>query len=68
VLRECLTRCHKFGFYLIGHAHDEGMALVRKGDNRLTLAAMIELFKEPIEWAPGMPLGAAGWVGQFYRK
>jgi hypothetical protein len=68
VLKVYLTRLHKAGFKIVGHSHDEGMALCRLGDDRFTLARMLEIMKEPIEWAPGLPLGATGWHGQFYRK
>ena len=68
ILKVGLTRLHKEGYYLVGHAHDEGMALARTGDNRFTVEGMNALFKEPIEWAPGLPLGANGWAGAYYRK
>lgn len=68
VLREGLSRLHKLGFYLIGHAHDEAMAMQRKGENYYTKQLMCETMKQPIAWAPGLPLGAAGWTGAFYRK
>lgn len=63
-----LMRLHEDGFYLIGHAHDEGMTEHDEGENYHTLERMRELFIEPVDWAPGFPLGAAGWTGQFYRK
>lgn len=63
-----LQRLHEAGFRLVGHAHDEGMALVKEGDNYYTLELMRELMTKPIDWAPGFPLAAAGWEGAFYRK
>lgn len=63
-----LERLHDAGFKIVSHAHDEGMAEVPDGDNYYTLDLMRELMTAPIEWAPGFPLNAAGWTGQFYRK
>lgn len=63
-----LRRLHKAGFNLIGHAYDEGVALVKDGDNYHTLERMREVWIEPIDWAPDFPLNAAGWQGSFYRK
>lgn len=68
ILKVGLQRLHKAGFYIIGHSHDEAIAMQRIGDNRFTLDLMKELFKAPIEWAPGFPLGASAWQGKFYRK
>jgi DNA polymerase len=68
VLALGLKRCHKAGFNIRLHVHDEIVAIQRKGENRLTPAYMVELMTAPIEWAPGIPLGAAGGTMQFYRK
>lgn len=68
VLMVKLRRMKQAGFDINFHAHDEGGAIVRKGENRLTLDRLLGVFKEPIDWAPGLPLGAAGWTGEFYRK
>ena len=61
-------RADEEGFNLIGHAHDELMTEQDDGENYHTLEYLRELFVEPVDWAPGFPLGAAGWTGQFYRK
>lgn len=63
-----LMRAHKAGFKLVGHAHDEGIARGRKGDNKFTYQYLCELLAEAIDWAKGLPLGAAGWAGIYYRK
>ena len=63
-----LMRAHKAGFKLVGHAHDEAIARVRRGDNRFTWQYLCDVLKEAIQWAPKLPLGAAGWGGIYYRK
>lgn len=68
ILMVGLKRLHDDGFNLVGHAHDEGMAITRPKDNFYNWERMRELMIIPIGWAPGFPLGAAGWDGQFYRK
>lgn len=68
VLATGLRRCHKVGFNLVLHVHDEIVALQKRGENRLTPAYMIELMTAPIAWAQGLPLNAAGGTMKFYRK
>lgn len=68
ILREGIMRAIKFGFNVIGHVHDEIICQQRKGDNRLTLAELIDCMTREIKWAKDLPLGAAGFTGTFYRK
>jgi Casjensviridae DNA polymerase len=68
VLREKLMRMKQENFKIVMHSHDEGGAEGRKNANRLNLQLVLDIFKEPISWAPGLPLGASGWAGAFYRK
>lgn len=68
VLCEGLMRAHKRGFDLRGHVHDEIIALRSIGDPRYSWEALRECMIAPIKWAPGLPLGGAGWHGSFYRK
>lgn len=68
ILKVGLMRLHEAGFDLRGHSHDEGIVLQRIGDNRFTFELMKEIYKKPIEWAPGFPLDASGWQGAYYRK
>lgn len=68
VLAVGMRRCHKAGFNLRLHVHDELGAVQRRGDNRYTPAYMVECMTQPIAWAPNMPLKAAGGVYRFYRK
>lgn len=51
------------------HIHDE---LVNEtdieADDDVVLGFVMKCMTSPISWAPGLPLGAAGFVGDFYRK
>lgn len=68
VLAVKLTAMDGAGFNLVAHVHDEAIALENVKSNFYSLERMVAKMKDPIEWAPGLPLGAAGWEGTFYRK
>jgi DNA polymerase bacteriophage-type len=68
VLKAGLLAAKNYGFNICGHVHDEIITLQRKGDNQFTLAALIDCMKAELDWAPGLPLGAAGYAAPFYRK
>lgn len=68
VLAVGIRRAHDKGFDIRGHVHDEIITLRKKGDERYNLEALRRCMTRPIKWAPGLPLGGAGWVGRFYKK
>lgn len=68
ILREGLMRAKRFGFTIIGHVHDEIICEETIGDTRYTLENLRLCMTKAIRWAVGMPLGAAGFEGLFYRK
>jgi len=73
IARDCLSvninRLEEQGYDIVFHVHDEVVI-----DCQLTTDANTELSKvcniisQPIEWAPGLPLNADGWVGDYYTK
>lgn len=63
-----LYRAHQFGFPIVGSVHDEIITCTREGENWFTLENLRECMIAPIEWAAGLPLGAAGYTGKLYRK
>lgn len=67
VLAEGLKKAHRMGFRIVMHIHDEIVTEVPK-DSELTVDDLISCMAAPLSWAPGLPLGAAGWEGYFYRK
>ena len=67
VLAEGLKKAHKMGFKIVMHVHDEIVTEVPE-DSPLTVADLIGCMVAELPWAPGLPLGAAGWEGFFYRK
>lgn len=68
ILREGMLACAEDGFDIVMHVHDEIVAEHRAGDNYFTVARMIELMVAEIPWCADMPLGAAGYEGEIYRK
>lgn len=68
VLAVGIRRAHEAGFDIRGHVHDEIKTLTRERDNQFTVEFLRELMTQEIKWAPGLPLGAAGWTGPIYKK
>jgi len=70
VARDCLVvaleRAHKAGFPIVFHVHDEIVAELPIGDR--SIEQLTELMGQPISWAPGLPLKAAGFETTFYMK
>jgi DNA polymerase len=68
VLVSGMLRAHNDSFYLVGHVHDEAITTHRRGGNYFTLERLINHLSAPVQGMPGLPLGAAGWTGSYYRK
>lgn len=70
IARDCLAvtlcRVEKAGFQTVMHIHDE--VVLDVPDDRADLDAVVNLMREPIPWAPDLPLNAAGFTGKYYRK
>jgi len=66
ILAVGLVRAHKKGMKTVFHVHDEIVTENKIG--KYTVDELIRCMTDPIDWAPGIPLGAAGWQGHFYMK
>lgn len=66
ILRAFLLRARDEGYPIILHVHDEGVAETPIG--LFTLDAFLRLMEQPLWWAEGLPLKAAGYVAQRYKK
>lgn len=51
-----------------GHVHDEGISLVIDDPFSPGVDLMEEIMGRPIDWAPGLLLGADGFESDFYHK
>ena len=70
IARDCLahamTTCDNAGFDIVAHVHDEIILEVPVGQS--SLEEVCELMSLPISWAEGLPLGADGFEGFYYKK
>ncbi|MBB6670253.1 DNA polymerase [Cohnella nanjingensis] len=70
IARDCLAvslgRLTSAGYLTVFHVHDEAVADVPDGFE--TVDHMTEIMGAPIPWAPGLPLGAAGFDTNYYLK
>ena len=65
-LKEAVFRLEAAGYPIVFHVHDEIIADMPRG--RGSAAEMCDLMGQPIDWAPGLPLKAAGFEAEFYQK
>jgi Casjensviridae DNA polymerase len=58
----------QIGMEVCGHVHDEGVSEGRNDAFTPGVAEQIAIMSEPVDWAPGLLLGADGFEGQYYHK
>ena len=63
---ECLNALEAAGYRVVFHVHDEIIADMPKGTG--SLDEMKEIMGRPLPWASGLPLRAAGFEADFYKK
>ncbi|GAV13258.1 DNA polymerase [Paenibacillus sp. NAIST15-1] len=70
IARDCLAvsmeRLAAEGYRIVMHVHDEVVLDVPVGTG--SVEHVTEIMGRPIEWAPGLPLKAAGFECDFYQK
>ena len=54
--------------FVVGHVHDEGISLVRNDPFSPGLPEMIRMMSAPVDWCPGLLLGADGFEDVVYHK
>ena len=67
ILAVGLIRADESGFTIVGHTHDEIIAL-EKDSSSLNLEKLRQLMTDRVEWAPDLPLAADGYEGVVYKK
>lgn len=69
IARDCLAvslmRVEQAGFDTVLHVHDE---IGIESNQAEDLEKVLDLMAEPVPWAPGLPLKAAGFTTDFYMK
>ena len=73
IARDCLAQAIEYleaaGLPVVLHVHDEVVIDVAPfGTDAEMLDKVVSIMTRPIPWAQGLPLGADGWVGQFFKK
>lgn len=73
IARDCLAQAIEHleaaGLPVVFHVHDEVVIDIAPFDTeKEMLNKVVNLMTIPIPWAPDLPLGADGWVGQFFKK
>lgn len=70
IARDCLavalTRLDALGYDIVMHVHDEVVLDVPYGFG--SVEEVTETMSRPIDWAPELPLAAAGFECEFYQK
>ncbi len=73
IARDCLAQAiehlEEAGFPVVFHVHDEVVIdIAPYTDHDTMLKTVVQIMAQPIPWAQGLPLGAEGWVGTFFKK
>lgn len=73
IARDCLAQAIEHleaaGLPVVFHIHDEVVIDTAAFDtNDAMLDKVVKIMSTPIPWAEGLPLGADGWIGAFFKK
>ena len=73
IARDCLAQAidhlEASGYPVVFHVHDEVVIDIEPyADDETMLNNVVTIMANPIPWAVGLPLGAEGWVGKFFKK
>jgi DNA polymerase len=68
VLAEGLLEAEREGFYTVGHVHDEIITEQDVDDTCHTHELLEQVMCRKAKWAEGLPLAAAGFSSEIYKK
>lgn len=68
LLVESLIALDEKGLKIVMHVHDEIVCEVEEKNSEKHLSLMNEIMSREIDWAKGLPLGADGYLTNFYKK
>jgi len=55
-------------FKIVMHVHDEAVCEIIDYKPVTQLETMCEIMSKPVNWAPGLPLAADGYLTEYYKK
>ena len=68
-LAESIERLERAGFPIVFHVHDEVVIdIAPYAEDKARLSQVCDIMSTPMPWVPDLPLGSAGWVGDFFTK
>ena len=68
-MAQAIEHLEAAGLPVVFHIHDEVVIDTAAFDtNDAMLDKVVKIMSTPIPWAEGLPLGADGWVGAFFKK
>lgn len=71
IARDCLAcaieNLEAAGFPIVFHVHDEVVIDFPQATEE-HLKQVVEIMSRPMPWAPGLSLGADGWVDDYFKK
>lgn len=69
IARDCLAefmlRLAERGYRIVFHVHDE---VILEGAGKEDLGPVLDLMREPVPWAPDLPLKGEGFLTDYYKK
>jgi len=68
LLAVSMQRLDEEGYPIVMHVHDEAICEVLLEDQEQSLEDMCEIMGQTVDWAPGLPLVADGYLTPFYKK
>ena len=68
VLAHAMLEMDSLGYDIVLHVHDEVVVEVAEAEADAHLEAVNEILAKPPAWAPDLPLAAAGFTADRYRK
>lgn len=72
VARDCLAdvvlKMDERGAHIKFHVHDEIIIQCRRENAEDVLNKMLKMMAVPPQWAPDLPVGAEGFISDFYKK
>jgi len=66
VLLEAMLQLTRAGYRVVFDVHDE--VVIEAPEGLANLDHVVEIMSQPPQWAAGLPLDAAGWVDNYFKK